>query len=61
MITDKDLKRAERLIEKDDPVIYDVAVNLVPNQIVGNVKHMRFFRYEVARWISGEDEMEYNW
>lgn len=41
------LKAAERKIERNDVMIYDVASQT--GQIVGNVKHMRWFKYAVAQ------------
>lgn len=43
------LELARRLIEKDDERIHDVAGNV--GQIVGNVKHMRWFLEAVAEEI----------
>lgn len=53
----KYLEQAKKLIEKRDPIIYDVASNLFPAQIVGNVKHMSFFQKAVAEWIKKNKQM----
>jgi hypothetical protein len=55
-ITKKDLEMAERLIKKDDPLIYDAAANMFPAQIVGNVKHTTAFKMAVARWLKENKE-----
>jgi hypothetical protein len=43
------LKRAERAIERDTDDVYDFASSV--GQIVGNVKHMRWFREGLAKWM----------
>ena len=43
-------QRAKKAIEKDDDMIYDVALEL--NQIAGNIKRMRWFRLQVMLWIT---------
>jgi len=40
------LKAADAYIERDDDLIYDVAANV--EQIVDNVRHMKWFRHRVA-------------
>lgn len=43
------LARAEGAIERDEDFIYDVAAET--GQMVGNVKHMRWFVEAVADWL----------
>ena len=50
-LTRADIKKAEKAIARNDPVIYDAADNMSPPQIVGNVKHMKVFKLAVARFI----------
>lgn len=50
------LTKAKMLIDKDDPFIYDVAVNMFPAQIVGNVKHTRIFLEAVADAVEEDDK-----
>lgn len=40
------LTSAQKYIDDDHDIIYDVALNI--GQIVGNVKHMKWFRHRVA-------------
>lgn len=49
-VTVDDLRaRAESAIERDEGFIYDVAGET--GQMVGNVKHMRWFVEAVANWL----------
>ena len=48
------LSRAEEAIENDEDFIYDVAANV--GQMVGNVKHMRWFLRAVANWLIEDAE-----
>lgn len=43
------LARARSAIERDERFIYDVAAET--RQMVGNVKHMRWFIEAVANWL----------
>jgi len=54
-------KKAKQLIEKDDPYIYDVAVNMFPAQIVGNVKHTTRFREAVIRQLKEDERLDREW
>jgi len=40
------LRTAQEYIDRDDDLIYDVAMNV--GQIVGNVKRMPWFRHRIA-------------
>ena len=40
------LRTAQEYIDRDDDLIYDIASDV--GQIVGNIKHMPWFRYRVA-------------
>ncbi len=48
------MAEAKQLIERNDPMIFDVAAN--KGQIVDNVKHMSWFVREVAEWLAESDE-----
>jgi rubrerythrin len=48
------LGRAEEAIENDEDFIYDVAADA--GQMVGNVKHMRWFLHAVANWLIEDAE-----
>ena len=48
------LSRAEEAIENDEDFIYDVAADV--GQMVGNVKHMRWFLRAVANWLIEDTE-----
>lgn len=56
-IPDEYLNKADVLIENDDSIIYDIAGEY--GQIVDNVKHMRWFREEVAQRVMEGDGVEY--
>lgn len=49
LTTEDLLARAESAIERDENFVYDVAVD--SGQMVGNVKHMRWFVEAVANWL----------
>lgn len=46
-------QRARRAIERGDTVAYDVAAE--HGQILGNVRHMRWFEEAVAQELGGDD------
>lgn len=56
-IPDEYLNKADVLIENDDSIIYDIAGEY--GQIVDNVKHMRWFREEVAQRVMEGDGVKY--
>jgi len=51
------LRLAQELIDNDDERIYDVAANV--GQIVGNVKHMKWFLEAVAADLDDDEVLEY--
>jgi DNA-directed RNA polymerase subunit M/transcription elongation factor TFIIS len=51
-ITPELINQARELIDRDDPIIYDVAADV--GQIVDNVKHMSWFAKQVAEWLSDD-------
>jgi len=48
------MARAQKAIDEDDTLIYDVAGET--GQIVGNVKHMSWFKRAVAEWLTENTE-----
>lgn len=51
-MNEKWIRQAENAIKRDDALIYDAASSV--GQIVGNVKHMHWFKIHVAKWIAGD-------